>query len=119
MKNTLLTGSSLLSIIMIAFWAHWLPADTLLPSTLFVLIFTALMVLMQRLSASPSSESSFVRNFMGTIVVKLFSALIFLTIVLYTNKSNWETKEKIALSMVVFGTYIVFTVIMGKSQSRK
>jgi len=119
MKNILLTGSSLLSVIMLAFWAQWLPANTLLLSTLFVVIFTALMVLMQRLSAAPSSESSFVRNFMGTIIVKLFSALIFLTVVLYTNKSNWETKEKITLSLVVFGTYLVFTVVMGKSQSRK
>lgn len=119
MKPIFLTGFGILTALIAAYYTQLLPAQLLLTSLFFVVLFTCLMLIMQRMSAQTKSDSSFVRNFMGTIIIKLFSALIFLTVVLYTHKSIWETKEKVAISLLVFATYILFTIVMGKSQTSK
>ena len=119
MKPIIVTGIGITTAIIAAYYTHILPAQLLPTSLFFVVLFTCLMLIAQRMSAHPKSDSSFVRNFMGTIIIKLFSALIFLTVVLYTHKSVWETKEKVALSLLVFATYILFTIVMGKSQASK
>jgi hypothetical protein len=84
----------------------------------FVIVFSLLMAVMNFFSSQPQTPSSYVTKFMGTILVKLFSALIFLTIALYMNK-GWEMRDKLTLSGIVFGTYVLFTIMMGKSQSAK
>ena len=87
-------------------------------SSPFVIVFSLLMAVMNFFSSQPQTPSSYVTKFMGTILVKLFSALIFLTIALYMNK-GWEMRDKLTLSGIVFGTYVLFTIMMGKSQSAK
>jgi hypothetical protein len=84
----------------------------------FILVFSAILAAMNQWAQKPQSATAFVTKFMGTIIIKLFSSLIFLTIALYINK-GWEMKEKIILSGMVFLTYIVFTIFLGKDQSRK
>ena len=84
----------------------------------FVIVFSLLMAVMNFFSSQPQTPSSYVTKFMGTILVKLFSALIFLTIALYMNK-GWEMRDKLTLSGIVFGSYVLFTIMMGKSQSAK
>lgn len=116
--STLLIGV-FLTIALILFYVAGAYNETILKWAIpFILIFSIAMAAMNQSSQKPQSPSAFVTKFMGTIVIKLFSALIFLTIALYINKS-WEMKEKIILSSVVFLTYIAFTIFMGKDQSRK
>lgn len=56
------------------------------------------------LQANEKSPQRFVAHFMGSITVKLFASVAFLTIYLYLVKSH---KIEVALSLLV--TYMVFT----------
>lgn len=116
--SAVLLGVILASInLLLTFWG--LLSNHLLVWTFpFIMIFSFLLAATHHWSMNPKNPNAFVRIFMGSIIIKLFSALIFLTVTLFLNKS-WEIIEKIELSAIVFITYLTFTIYMGKAQASK